>query len=171
MFDTVFGLPMHPLVVHAVVVLLPLAAIGGVLVAVVPRVRERLGLLVALIAVAAVPAVIIATLSGQRLETRVNATFGPGAASAREAELMQAHTAIAGNLLPWAALLAIALVALMAVALRARRPNNSAWLRSGGHLASALVVLAAAANLYWVIRIGHAGSRAAWGDVIDAVGS
>ncbi len=29
LFDTVFGLPLHPLAVHAAVVLVPLAALGA----------------------------------------------------------------------------------------------------------------------------------------------
>lgn len=34
MFSTIFGLPTHPLVVHAVVVLVPLAALSALVVAV-----------------------------------------------------------------------------------------------------------------------------------------
>ena len=34
--DDLFGIPAHPLVVHAAVVLLPLAAIGTVIVAAIP---------------------------------------------------------------------------------------------------------------------------------------
>lgn len=108
MFDTVFGLPTHALVVHAVVVLLlPLAAIGGLMVAVLPRLRDRYGALVALLSVAAVPTVFVAQRSGEEPETRVNASLGSGPESAREAELMAAHTAIADNLLPWASVLMI----------------------------------------------------------------
>ena len=44
MLDTVLGLPLHPLVVHAVVVLLPLVALGVMALAVVPRWRARLAL-------------------------------------------------------------------------------------------------------------------------------
>ncbi len=76
MFDTVFGLPTHALVVHAVVVLVPVAAIGGVLVALLPRLRQRFGPLVAVLAVAAIPAVFVATQSGERLERRLNASSG-----------------------------------------------------------------------------------------------
>ena len=36
MFDLINGLPVHPLVVHAVVVLLPLAVIGTIAIAVSP---------------------------------------------------------------------------------------------------------------------------------------
>jgi len=38
---TINGLPLHPLLVHAVVVLLPLAAVGSIIIAVVPKWRRR----------------------------------------------------------------------------------------------------------------------------------
>ncbi len=41
--DELFGLPAHPLLVHAAVVLVPLAAIGVVLIAFWPAARARLG--------------------------------------------------------------------------------------------------------------------------------
>lgn len=40
---TLFGLPLHPLVVHAAVVLLPLAALGAIVIAVSERARKRYG--------------------------------------------------------------------------------------------------------------------------------
>ena len=39
--EELFGLPAHPLVVHAVVVLLPLAAITAIACAVMPRARRH----------------------------------------------------------------------------------------------------------------------------------
>lgn len=165
MFDTVFGLPTHALVVHAVVVLLPLAAIGGLAVVLLPRIRDRFGWPIALLAVLVVPSVFVATQSGEKLQERVSATFGPGPASAREAELMQEHVSIGDNLLPWAIVLAVGLVAALVLARMARRTDRPGWVRPGGWVASAVVVLGAVLSLYWVIRIGDAGARAAWSDV------
>ena len=59
---------MHPLVVHAVVVLLPLAALGVVALAVRPAWRGRFGVLVVVIAALATAAVPLATDSGESLE-------------------------------------------------------------------------------------------------------
>jgi len=169
-FDTVFGLPLHALIVHAAVVLLPLAALGGIVIALVPKLRDRFGILVALAAVAGVPTVFVAMQSGERLEGRVNATFGAGAASAREAELMEAHTSIADNLLPWAVVLAVGVIAVMGVARYGARSGSVPWLRYAGWAASALTIVGAVLSLYWVIRIGDAGSRAAWSDLVEAGG-
>lgn len=170
MFDTIFGLPTHALIVHAVVVGLPLAAIGGLLIAVWPRVRARFGVLVAVVAVAMVPAVFVAQQSGEQLQERVNATLGPGAASAREGQLLNEHVDIGSNLLPWAIVLAVGVVIVVAVpALRLRR-NPPDWLRPAAIAGSVLSVVGAVLTLYWVIRIGDAGARAAWSDVVDAAG-
>lgn len=166
MFDTVFGLPLHALVVHAVVVLLPLAAIGGVVIALVPRFRDRFGILVGVAAVLVVPAVVVTTQSGEQLEKRVDATFGPG--STTEADLLEEHIGIAENLLPWAIVLAVAVVALLILARYAARSGTISWLRYAGWAASAVTVVGAVLSIYWVIRIGDAGARAAWSDVVDA---
>ncbi|MEV4388804.1 DUF2231 domain-containing protein, partial [Micromonospora sp. NPDC049580] len=61
--DTVNGLPLHPLVVHAVVVLLPLAALGVAALAVRPSWRGRYGGLVVLITALATAAIPLATSS------------------------------------------------------------------------------------------------------------
>lgn len=42
-FDTITGLPVHPLVVHFAVVLLPLAALALVILVIVPRWADRFG--------------------------------------------------------------------------------------------------------------------------------
>lgn len=94
---TVAGLPLHPLVVHAVVVLLPLAAIGTVTVAVRPALRRTLGIPVLLVALAGTVAVPSATLSGQRLR----ASMGGGS------PLVAEHAARAPALLPAAALFVV----------------------------------------------------------------
>jgi len=47
-FDTIAGLPIHPLVVHAVVMLLPLSAIGLIACVLRPAWRQRFGILVVL---------------------------------------------------------------------------------------------------------------------------
>ncbi len=71
MFDLINGLPVHPLVVHAVVVLLPLATLGTIALVVRPSWRRPYGPL--LVACAAVATVLIpvATSSGEALEKHV----------------------------------------------------------------------------------------------------
>lgn len=156
--DNINGLPVHPLVVHAVVVLLPLAALGVVALAVRPSWRGRFGLLVVLIAALATAAVPLATDSGESLERRVG---DPG----RHAEL--------GDQLIWFALpLLVAALALFWLHRRsvAGTTGDSTGIRrtSGqgavGVVVAVLAVAIAAANVVQIYRIGDSGAKAVWGD-------
>ena len=64
---TVAGLPLHPLVVHAVVVLLPLAAVGTLAAAARPAWRRVLAIPTLLVALAGAVAVPLASSSGWQL--------------------------------------------------------------------------------------------------------
>src|SRR3954469_600368 len=66
--ETVRGLPLHVLIVHAVVVLVPLVAVGTLLSALWPAVRRHFGALVVVGAIGATALVPIATGSGENLE-------------------------------------------------------------------------------------------------------
>jgi uncharacterized membrane protein len=70
-FDKIMGLPMHPLVVHFVVVFIPLLALAAVVYTLVPRVRARVGWAAALLALAGPAAAFVARESGQELERRL----------------------------------------------------------------------------------------------------
>lgn len=150
MFDTINGLPLHPLVVHAVVVLLPLAIVGTVAIAVRPRWRATYGPLV--VAVAAVATVLcpVATSSGEALERHVG---DPG---------QHAHL---GDQLVWFALPVLVLsLLLVRLARRPRAPRVTAAV-------AALAVIASAACAVQVIRVGDSGARAAWGDRVASSGT
>ncbi|MFC4148742.1 DUF2231 domain-containing protein [Micromonospora mangrovi] len=155
--DNVNGLPLHPLVVHAVVVLLPLAALGVVGMAVRPSWRGRFGVLVVVLAALASAAIPVATSSGESLEHRVG---DPG----EHAEL--------GDQLIWFALpLLVAAVALVWLHRRAARPVDGTTeptrsTRPGalGMVVAVLAVVVAAANLVQVYRVGESGAKAVWGD-------
>lgn len=75
--ETVFGLPLHPLVVHGAIVLVPVAALLAVIVAVSQERRARWGVLTWLLATAAWAAVITAKLTGETLETTLYPTVTP----------------------------------------------------------------------------------------------
>lgn len=183
MLDTFFGLPTHALVVHAVVVLLPLAAIGGVAVALVPALRRRYGVLVGLLTLAAVAAVPVATNSGEKLFARQSARFGPD--DVTEAGLMERHRELAEGLLPWAVLLlvGVALAVLPPLLVRRRsaagtavpvgagagsgagaraEPGPPGWTKPVALLAGVVTVVGAVLTVVMVVRIGHLGSEAAW---------
>jgi hypothetical protein len=72
MFDTFRGLPVHALVVHAVVVLVPLGALGVIAMAVHPPWRKRFGTAVLAILTVGLVSVPIATRSGHALKNRIH---------------------------------------------------------------------------------------------------
>lgn len=156
MFDAVLGLPVHVLVIHAVVVLGPLAALTGLAYALQPRWRRALRwpLLVAAAVVAATATV--ATRSGQALEARV---IAQGRAGAEELQQILEHSE-AGGLAQWAALAFLGVSAVVTGWLS--RPGAT-----GGRAAAGAVLLVVAAG--WlavqVVLAGHSGSTAVWSQI------
>lgn len=150
MFDLIDGLPWHPLVVHAVVVLLPLAVLGTILIAAVPRWRRPYGPLVVAAAAVATALVPVATSSGEALEKHVG---DPG----KHAEL--------GDQLIWFAVpllvLALALVVL-------DRRSAAAARRGLVTGVAVLAVVASLATAVQVYRVGESGARAAWADQVTS---
>jgi len=154
MFDTVLGLPVHALVVHAVVVLVPLSALGVVAISLVPRWRERYGVLVLLLSTAALVMVPVATQSGDRLEDRIDA-------SGVVARQIEEHREIAGLVL-WPTLAMWVLAAVLVLLTRQKRGGTAVRLVAG--LAVVAALLAGAA----VVRAGHLGSTAVWSCTIGS---
>ena len=152
MFDLVNGLPVHTLVVHAVVVLVPLAAVGAIAIAVRRPWRHRYGVLVAITAALGAVLTPVATASGEALEHRVGS---PGA-----------HAELGGQLIWFVIPLVVLVIAL--VALDRRSPRSSGSSAPLLRVVAALVVVAALATTVQVVRIGDSGARAAWGNRVSA---
>lgn len=149
MFDTFFGLPLHPLVVHATEVIVPAAAIMVVLVALWPRFRRWAGLLPLGLALAALVLVPLSEKTGESLEERV-----------AETKLVETHIDLAEGLLPWV----IGLVVVAAVLLWWNR-RERAERRAPRWIAVALIAAALVAGTgttVQAIRIGHSGAAAVW---------
>lgn len=149
MFDTVFGLPVHALVMHVVVVVVPLAAIGVVAIAAVPRWRARFGLVVLSLATAGLAAVPVATRSGGELEDRLGA-------SGVVARQINDHQEM-GELVIWPTL-TMWVLAVALVVLHPRRRRGSRTVR----VVAVLAALAAIAAATQVTLAGHLGSTAVW---------
>ncbi|HYN29837.1 MAG TPA: DUF2231 domain-containing protein [Dermatophilaceae bacterium] len=158
MFDTVFGLPLHPLVVHATVVVVPTAAAAVLLAAVWPRFREWAGWGPLALAAAAAAVTPLSTQSGESLDGRVPATA-----------LVEAHARLGDQLVPWVLGLLVASAVTTWLWRRGRRtevrPGTPTWLPAA---AAALCVVAALGTSVQVVRIGHSGAEAAWSDVATA---
>jgi len=151
MIYEVNGLPAHVLLVHAVVVLVPLAALLTVLAALWPAARRRLGVITPLAGLAALILVPITTNAGQWLLERVHAT-----------PLIEEHIHLGDTMLWFAIGLFVAsLLAWGVPTLIVRRTRQAPPPWVGVVVAVIAVVLAGAATVQ-VFRVGEAGSRAVW---------
>jgi len=152
--EFVNGLPLHPLVVHFVVVLMPLAAVGAVVIAVWPAARERFGWLVVAAAAVATLLVPIATNAGGKLKARV----GP------ENPRILRHEQLGNQMIYWAIPLLVFVAALMVVhELNKRQQIN--WAKPVIIVLAVLSIGGAVGAGIHVYRVGDAGSRASYGDV------
>lgn len=148
--DSVFGLPTHVLIVHATVVLLPVAAIGAIVIVLRRSLIHRLGLAVAVVAVLGTVAAWVSRFSGVELASRVGTP--------------QPHTELGQNLPIHATLFSAVLVAYWLFA-RGIPGNRSRpwWVLALG----ALVVVGSVGITWSTIATGHSGSEAVWGSIIE----
>lgn len=166
--QTLFNLPAHPLIVHAVVVLVPLVAIGAIAVVIWPAVRSRIGWLVVVGAVLNVVLTPLATGSGEALKDRVG-----------ETAVLEEHVELGELLLPWVAALAVLILVDMLLSRRRKRvgepvdsgtPDRHRWLGGGllgrpvALLLAALVLGSATGSAVMITLIGHNGAKATWSD-------
>jgi hypothetical protein len=157
------GLPLHVLLVHAMLVLTPLVCLALIVVSAWPAARRVLWIPVLIAAAVLLPLGLVTIEAGKWLQARVP-----------EAPLIQEHTAKGEGIIPW--LIAILVVAVLVSAwavieLMARRragqdgaPHRPA---RGVRIAVGIVLtvasLAVAAGTTWtIVQIGESGSRAVW---------
>lgn len=142
-FDLVFGLPLHVLVNHAVVVLIPLGALAMILMVFVPRLRKNFSYVSAGITLLGAIAATVAAQSGEALSERVGY---PGV-----------HQEWGETLVPVAWALVVVSVAWVVLP----RFTGKA-VRVGQIVASVAVVGLSVASIVFVILAGHSGAEVTW---------
>ena len=160
----VSGFPLHPLIVHVAVVLVPAAVLAALVVALWPAARRRWGWPVVALTAISVP---LATSTGEGLEHNLPRT--PAIAT---------HAELGDQLLVFVGPLLIVVLGLVLVERWRGAPQRAdgpvtvvAPRLSAGRARLAIVVLAvltvafAGASAVQVLRIGDSGARAVWGDV------
>lgn len=160
---TFADLPMHVLLVHAVIVLTPLLGLLLLVLAAWPAARRVLWLPALIGAAVLLPLGLFTIEAGKWLEVRVP-----------PAPLIQEHTAKGEDIVPWlvALLVLAALIAAWAVIERASarraagsqeppRPGRGVKIVVGSVLSLAALAIAAG-SMWTIVQIGESGSRAVW---------
>jgi uncharacterized membrane protein len=170
--EFITGLPLHPLVVHAVVVMIPLAVLGAIVIAVWPSARHRFGWLVVGAAAIGTALVPVATDSGEKLERRLG-----------ENPMINQHQDLGDDLLWFMLPLLAAVLGLMVLHTMRQRQlaatagegpgTTTAPPRAAAPTAVVMIVVAVltvgfavAAGIH-AFRTGESGARAVWDFVED----
>jgi hypothetical protein len=167
-FEEILGIPMHPLVVHAAVIFVPLQVLAALAYALVPFVRRHVAWLVVALAVAAPLAAWLAKLSGDAFRRRLtrNGTAGPSLLPK-----IDQHSSYGDATLYASAVLGVLMIVLVWVQVsRSRRALGATDAAGSSHPASMVVaavltvgVLAmAVATGYYVFRTGDSGAHMVW---------
>ena len=153
------GLPLHPLFVHAVVMLVPIASIAAVLGTVWPAARRKLGIVTPILTLAAAASAAFTMQAGEYLQEHVT-----------ETKLIQAHTSGAETVPPWMIFMAVAVWGQWYwYRLQAKReaagqaPVLSASLsRATTWALATLVIVSAVGATTIIVLVGDAGAKAVW---------
>lgn len=159
MFDKIGDLPLHPLVVHAAVIGIPLAALLALLFA-FPKTREWARWPLAITVVGATAVTFVARQSGLALEVAMGIKPGNPVG-----DLITQHSLLANQ--AFYIMIGFAVIGLLNVFLVSKRTadgadgaaKQSAILRIGLPI---LLVAAAVVALVWIVRVGDLGARAVW---------
>lgn len=149
MLDRFQDLPVHPLLVHATVVILPLAAVLVIVASVYPRFRAWAGPMPAIAAVISVILVPLSTSSGEQYYDRIKRATGG------EVPLIEDHEELAELLIYL--VIPFAILAVIGYLLH-RRGGSKALVA----VVSTLSVIAAVAVAVDVALIGHAGAKSVY---------
>ena len=146
------GLPLHPLIIHAVVVLVPLSALGVIFLLVFPRFAPTFSPLILILLIASTVAGFIAENSGQSLSNRVGYPGDHAEQGERLAKLILLFTLL---YITWFVIY-----------------RKSIKIKSADKLLknslSVLLLLTAIASTTLTFIVGHSGAKASWEDRIKA---
>ena len=149
--NNLFGLPAHPLLVHLPVVMVPLAALGALILAIRPQWWARAGWWVTGASGIGMIGAILAAGSGEELEHKVE-----------RSQVLEHHAQLGETARLLSVILFVVLVAVMA--LRRYRPNDMAK-RAVGIVASVAIAASAVGATWAMVATGHNGAKASWCEV------
>jgi hypothetical protein len=146
LFGSVAGLPLHPLAIHASIVLIPLVAIGALVMSYLPSFSRRYGKMILVIALFAQVSLFLAKVTGEAFEEILDKDMG------NHAEL--------GEIAPFITLPMVTLIYLRWRLDRSGATVGSVWVR---RLTSLALILASLASIAVIVLVGHSGAQSVWG--------
>ena len=150
--DLILGLPLHPLIIHAVVVLVPLSALSVIFLLVFPRFVPTFSPLILILLIASTIAGFIAENSGQSLSNRVGYPGDHAEQGDRLAKLILLFT-----------MLYITWFVIYRKSIKFKSADK--LLKRG---LSVLLLLAAIASTTLTFIVGHSGAKVTWEDRVKA---
>ncbi len=140
------GLPLHPLLVHGAVVLVPLVAICALVMSYLPSFSRRHGKIILGLAIIAQISVFLAKISGEAFEDILNKNVE------KHAEL--------GEIAPFVTIPMVVLIYLRWRMDRSGSTFGSVLIR---RLTSAALVVASLTSIVFIFLVGHSGAESVWG--------
>ena len=140
------GLPLHPLLVHSAVILVPLVAIGALVMSYLPSFSRRHGKLILIVALVAQVSVFLAKISGEAFSEILD-------------KEVEKHAQL-GEIAPF---VTIPMVALIYLRWRMDRAGSSTGSVAIRRLTSVALVIASLVSLVVIFLVGHSGASSVWG--------
>ncbi len=158
MFETVLGIPAHPLLLHAAVVFVPLLVLAALAYALVPAIRTRIAWAVVLLALAGPLSALLAKLSGDAFRRRLirRHLVAPEVISK-----ISTHQSYGNMTLYLAAALGVVTLVAVGITLGRRGASGRMWSAASIVLLIASVGLSVATG-YYVFRTGDTGAHIVW---------
>lgn len=156
MFDKIGDMPLHPLVIHAVVFGIPLAALLAILFA-FPRTREWARWPLAIVVVGATAVTFVARQSGLAFEAALGIKPGNPVG-----DLILQHSLLANQL--FYIMIVFAAIGLINVFVVRKSTSDDGAKQPAviRIVLPSLLVAAALVALIWIVRVGDLGARAVW---------
>ncbi len=145
-FGTLAGLPLHPLLVHSAVVLVPLVAIGALVMSYLPSFSRRHGKIILILALIAQVSVFLAKMSGEAFAEILDKNVE------KHAEL--------GEITP---LVTLPMVILIYLRWRMDRSGSTFGSVVIRRLTSVALVVASLISIIVIVLVGHSGASSVWG--------
>jgi hypothetical protein len=146
LFGVVAGLPLHPLIIHVSVILIPLVAISALVMSYLPSFSRRYGKAIFSLALVAQGSLFLSRTTGQALTKIMEKDMG------RHADL--------GEVAPFITLPMVALIYLRFRMDRSGTTFGSVFVR---RLTSIALIVASLASIAIVFLVGHSGAVSVWG--------